>query len=222
MSESVSISVVIPAYNAARFLREALESVFNQELPPSQVMVVDDGSTDGTGDIARSFGDAIQFVRRENGGIGAARNTALPLCTGEMLAFLDADDVWPSSRLARLAQRLVANPETDAVFGQVVEFGEGLEDSAPADGALASSMLIRRASFDRVGPFREDIRVGEYIDWYARAVDAGLKFEQIHDVVLRRRIHETNTGRVQRDARPDYVRVLREALQRRREAGRSG
>jgi glycosyltransferase involved in cell wall biosynthesis len=222
LSDSPSISVVIPAYNAARFLGEALASALTQDLPPTQVIVVDDGSTDGTGDIAKSFGDAIQFVRRENGGIGAARNTGLQRCTGEMLAFLDADDVWPVDRLARLAERLVANPEADAAFGQVVEFGEDIEDSLPQEGALASSMLIRRSSFERVGPFREDIRVGEYIDWYARAKDAGLKFVQISEVVLRRRLHETNTGRLQRDARPDYVRVLREALHRRREAGRSG
>ncbi len=222
MNESPAISVVIPAFNAEQFLVEALASVYAQELLPSQVIVVDDGSKDRTGELARAFGHGVEVFHRQNGGIGAARNTALALCSGDLLAFLDADDVWPVDRLRRLAERLNAEANLDGVFGHVVEFGEGLQDSAPQVGALASSMLIRRTSFERVGPFREDIRIGEFIDWYARAKDAGLKFARIPEVVLRRRLHESNTGRLQRDARPDYVNVLRAALHRRREAERDG
>lgn len=213
-----TISVVIPAYNAAAFLAEAVSSVLGQSEPVDQVIVVDDGSTDTTADIARSFGQPVEVIGRANGGIGAARNSALALVSGELLAFLDADDVWPDGRIAALRRVLGSDPSTDAVFGKVVEFGEGMDETAPVAAPLASSMLIRRESFERVGPFREDIRVGEFIDWYARAQELGLKFAQIDDVVLRRRLHETNTGRLQRDARPDYVRVLRAALQRRREA----
>mgnify|MGYP001267181171 CR=1 FL=1 len=222
MSGISSISVVVPAYNAERYLAEAVDSVLNQAVPPGEVIVVDDGSTDATGDIARSFGPPVRVMTRPNGGIGAARNSALSEVTGDLLAFLDADDVWPIDRTGLLVERLESDGSLDGVFGAVVEFGEGIEDKPAVPAPLASSMLIRRASFERVGPFREDIRVGEFIDWYARADERGLRFAQIGAVVLRRRLHETNTGRLQRDARPDYVRVLRAALQRRRQAQSDG
>jgi glycosyltransferase involved in cell wall biosynthesis len=216
-----SISVVIPAYNAERFLGEALDSALSQDPRPAEILVVDDGSIDETAQIAASFGDSVILLRRENGGIGAARNTGLEHATAEFLTFLDADDVWPPGRLKALGEAFVADDTLDGAFGSVVEFGEGLTEGPPTQASLASSLLIRRASFERVGSFREDLRVGEFIDWYARAQEAGLRFAAIPYVVLRRRLHETNTGRLQRDARPDYVRVLRAALERRRKAAQN-
>lgn len=213
-----TISVVIPVYNAEAFVAEAIESAQKQSLPPTEIIVVDDGSTDGSLDVVRQFTPAVQVIQRQNGGIGAARNSALPFLTGEFLAFLDADDVWPPDRLALLSEPLLRDPTLDGATGSVVEFGEAIVESEPTPGSLASSMLLRRTSFERVGPFREDIRMGEFIDWYARARDLGMKFGAIDNVVLRRRLHETNTGRLQREHRPDYVRVLRAALARRREA----
>ena len=216
-ARSFDCAVIIPAFNAERFLGEAIESVLRQDPAPSRVVVVDDGSSDGTAEIALQFGASVELIRRENGGIGAARNTGLQHTTCAFLAFLDADDVWPAGRQTAMADALTSQPEADGVFGAVVEFGEGREDGPATPASMASSILIRRASFDRVGGFREDVRVGEFIDWFARAQDCGLRFVHVPEVVLRRRLHETNTGKLQRDARPDYVRVLRAALQRRRE-----
>ena len=79
-------------------------------------------------------------------------------------------------------------------------------------------MLIRRESFDRVGPFLTDVRVGEGVDWYARATEAGLKGLILPDIVLERRLHDSNTGIRERDSRSDYLQVVRSALQRRRQA----
>ncbi len=216
-----SISVVIPAYNAESFLAEAIASALAQSPPVSEVVVVDDGSTDDTASLAASFGPPVIVVRQDNRGIGAARNAGVAVAHGDYLAFLDADDIWPDGRLCQLLAALL-DSDNDAVFGSVVEFGEGLADSEPVFGSLAGSMLIRRSSFERVGLFREDLNLGEFIDWYGRAADAGLRFANIPEVVLRRRLHESNTGRLQRDARPDYVNVLRAALHRRREAERGG
>lgn len=211
------VAVVIPAYNAARFLAEALESVFAQGALVGHVVVVDDGSTDATGDIADSF-PGLTLLRRENGGIGAARNTGVAAANGDYVAFLDADDVWPAGRLDALKQALDGDRATDAAFGLAIEFGAGRPDGEATFGQLASTMLIRRPAFDRVGPFREDVKVGEFVDWWARAEDAGLRHIAVPDVVLRRRIHDTNTGIVQASSRQDYVRVLRAALERRRGA----
>jgi glycosyltransferase involved in cell wall biosynthesis len=209
-----AVSVVIPAYNAGAFLRDAVESVLAQHEWDCEVIVVDDGSTDDTAAVAQTF-EQVRLLRRPNGGIGAARNTGVQQASAPLLAFLDADDIWPPGRLSSLAEGL---GDADAVFGQAVEFGEGRPETAPQPALLASTMLIRREAQEGVGPFKEDVKVGEFVDWWARAEELGLRWTQVPAVVLRRRIHTSNTGIVQAGSRVDYTRVLRAALERRRGA----
>ncbi len=213
MTARATVSVVIPAYNAATFLGEAIESVFAQDGPALEVIVVDDGSTDATGAVAASFAE-VRVIAQANGGIAAARNTGLREASAPVVAFLDADDIWPAGRLAALHAALTG--EVDAVFGQAVQFGEGREETTPQPALLAGTMLIRRESVARIGDFDEAVKMGEFVDWWARAEEAGVRWRQIPDVVLRRRIHATNTGIVQAANRVDYARVLRAALERRR------
>lgn len=213
MTARATVSVVIPAYNAATFLGEAIESVFAQDGPAREVIVVDDGSTDATGAVAASFAE-VRVITQANGGIAAARNTGLREASAPFVAFLDADDIWPAGRLAALHAALTGG--VDAVFGQAVQFGEGREETAPQPALLAGTMLIRREAVARIGDFDEAVKMGEFVDWWARAEEAGVRWRQIPDVVLRRRIHGTNTGIVQAANRVDYARVLRAALERRR------
>jgi glycosyltransferase involved in cell wall biosynthesis len=210
------VSAIIPAFNAAEFVAAAVASALAQGERIREVVVVDDGSTDDTAEVARSAGARV--LQRENGGIGAARNSGVASATGDLIAFLDADDEWQAGRLDVLLRALDQRPMVDAVFGEVVEFGAGREDSPPAAARLAGTMLIRRGAFLRVGPFREDVRLGEFVDWWARAEECGIRARQVPGVVLRRRIHTTNSGIVHAGSRADYVRVLREALHRRRGA----
>lgn len=156
------------------------------------------------------------MVAQANGGIAAARNTGLREASAPVVAFLDADDIWPAGRLAGLHAALTS--EVHAVFGQAVQFGEGREETAPQPALLAGTMLIRREAVARIGDFDEAVKMGEFVDWWARAEEAGVRWRQIPDVVLRRRIHATNTGIVQAANRVDYARVLRAALERRRGA----
>src|SRR5918992_3658533 len=86
------ISVMIGVYNTERYLAEAIESVFAQTYRPLELIVVDDGSTDASGEVARSYADRLHYHRQENAGNGAARNRAVELASGELFAFLDADD----------------------------------------------------------------------------------------------------------------------------------
>lgn len=226
MRSEPAVSVVIPAYNAGRFLAEAIDSVLAQEYEPLEIIVVDDGSTDGTAAVAQGYGPLIACIRQPNSGIGAARNGGVDAASGELLAFLDADDLWVPGRLRRQVEAMSSDPALDIVFGVVEAFVDHRhtgtfvhEVPPPGPGYLASAMLVRRETFLRVGPFATDLKVGEFIDWYARATDLGLRATALPDVVLRRRLHDSNTGIRERDSRVDYVHVLRATLARRRAAG---
>lgn len=214
-----SVSVVIPVFNAEPFLADAIDSILTQHYSPLEIVVVDDGSTDASAAVAARY--PVTLVRQATAGIGAARNAGVSAAAGILLAFLDADDLWLPGKLARQVDALQSDPSLDIVLGHVEHFvspGTTAAHEAPPAGPayLAGAMLVRRDSFDRVGPFVTDLRVGEFVDWYARAKEAGLKTLVLPDLVLRRRLHDTNTGIRERDSRVDYARVLRAALDRRR------
>jgi glycosyltransferase involved in cell wall biosynthesis len=220
------ISVMIGAYNAAPYLGEAIESVFAQTHRPLELIVVDDGSDDGTGDVARSYGDRLTFVRQERGGNGAARNTAVAHAHGVFFAFLDADDRFTPAKLSLQLAALRADPELDVVFGHVREFASPeltpeqrklVRPPAPVSPwAAPNLMLIRRESFERVGPFSTTLRVGVTVDWFARATEAGLKTLVLPEVVLERRLHMQNNGLREQQAQSQYIQVLKASIDRRR------
>lgn len=216
---SGTISVIVPVYNCERFLAEAVASVRAQGVPVHELIVVDDGSTDGSAAIARSVADRV--ISQANLGIGAARNTGIAAAGGDLLAFLDSDDLWSPDKLALQMAALDADPSLDMVLGEVVQFRGDVTaagDGEREPGYLAGAMIIRRAAFDRVGTFDPTLRVGEFIDWHARAVDAGLRSRMIPAVVLYRRLHDANLGLRAANSRVDYARVARAALARRRAA----
>ena len=226
------VSVVIPAYNAAAYLGEALESVFSQRGAELDVVVVDDGSTDATADVAMRFAPRIRLLRQAHRGIGAARNAGIARVETSLVGFLDADDLWPEGRIKVLVAALESSPLADLAAGRVRCFvspdlstEERRRVQVPAGDAsgagMAGATLVRRGAIARVGRFDETLRVGEMVDWYLRARDAGLTETLIDDVVLLRRVHLTNQGRRHADAGADYLRTLRSSLARRRGGGRA-
>lgn len=222
------ISVMIGVYNAAPYLGEAIESVLAQSYSPLELIVVDDGSDDGSGDLAKAY-PPVRYVYQDNAGNGAARNRAVEAATGELFAFLDADDRFTEGKIERQLAALDADPSLDMVFGHVREFvSPELDEETrrllrpPAAEAMPwtspNLMLIRRTSFERVGPFSTSVRVGVTVDWFARASEAGLRYAILPDVVLERRLHTQNNGLRERDARAQYLLVLKAAMDRRRAA----
>ena len=222
------ISVMIGAYNAAPYLGEAIDSVFAQDYEPTELIVVDDGSTDGTADVARSFAE-VQVIQQENGGNGAARNRAVENASGELYAFLDADDRFTPGKLTLQKVALDADPGLDIVFGHVREFlSPELDEETrarlrppapdPMPWTAPNLMLVRRESFERVGPFTTAVRVGVTVDWFARAAEAGLRYSILPDVVLERRLHTQNNGLRESASRSQYLEVIRQAMERRRAA----
>jgi glycosyltransferase involved in cell wall biosynthesis len=220
------ISVIIPAYNAERYLGESIASVLAQTPRPHEIIVIDDGSTDGTANVAQSFLSLIRYKWQPNGGAGAARNRGVELACGNFLAFLDADDLWTEDKLARQLAVFEKDPALEMVFGHVQQFyspelGKEIKRriKLPAEtmrGFHPGAMLIKREAFFRVGLFKTDLQLGEFVDWYARAMELGLKSFMLPKVVMKRRIHQANQGIYQRDARKDYLKIVKASLDRRR------
>lgn len=225
-----TLSVVMPCYNGAAYLAEALVSALQQAPAPDEILVVDDGSTDGSAGIAEGFIAGVRCVRQEHQGVAVARNHGLSLARGDFIAFLDADDLWPAGSLAARRAVLDTHPEVDIAAGLVRQFiSPELPDeirrtlTCPDEtsrGRLVGSMLIRRHVFERIGDFNPSFQIGEAIDWVARADLAGLTSQTLDEVVLLRRIHTSNTTTRLRNEKGDYLRVLKASLDRRRAAER--
>jgi glycosyltransferase involved in cell wall biosynthesis len=216
MTPEPLVSVIIPVFNGERYVADAIASVLAQRHHALEVIVVDDGSTDASADVVRRIVDArCRLVQQASSGAAAARNRGVAESTGTLLAFLDADDVWTPDKLARQLHTLTAEPTIDMVFGHYVTFGGGHDASAVRPGYSLGTMLIRRERFVKVGPLSTGWRVGEFIDWYARAEETGLRQVMLPDVLLRRRAHDDNLTTRQRHAAVDYARIVRGIAARR-------
>jgi glycosyltransferase involved in cell wall biosynthesis len=217
----MQVSVVIPVRDGEAFLAEAIRSVLTQSIPPAEVILVDDGSTDRTAEIARSF-PAVTLLHQDKLGQAVARNLGASRATMALLAFLDADDLWTSEKTRQQIETLNDNSNVDIVFGHAIEFsevdraGQPIPLGPPMPACLPGAMLIRRDAFWKVGGYSSAWSVGEVVDWYARAVDLNMTISVLEDVVLHRRIHGQNLGQRARQAKTDYLSIMRTVLSRRR------
>jgi len=204
------VSVVIAAYNAEAYIAEAIESVLDQTVPPDEVIVVDDGSTDGTRSRLDRFGDRIVAITQANSGQAVAVNKALAMAHGELIGFCDADDLWTAGKLEMQLALLEADGSIEAAFGKVQQFvspdvpeqhrARLAPDVEIMPGELKQCMLIRRAALMRIGPFDETLPATFFIAWLGRAKQNGLKIAHVDGIVLRRRLHLGNGGRTNTDA----------------------
>jgi len=224
------ISVVIPTFNGERFLRETVHSVLAQDYPALEIIVVDDGSVDGTRQIAESLQADIRYYRQaQNRGPAAARNVGIRDAAGELLAFLDVDDCWPAGNLRLLLEEMGSGNE-EVVYGhaQMMRFRPDSGDYECVGGPEESfphyigSGLYRRSAFETVGLFDEELRFGEDTDWYTRAAHAQLPMRRLKEITLHVRRHGANmtNGRTQAELNP--LRLVKKALDRKRAAQGQG
>ena len=204
-------SVVIPAFNAERFIIDALDSVGSQTFTDYEIIVVDDGSQDATDKLVEMWAErnrqkGVRLYRQGNMGIGAARNVGVRLASGDSIAFLDSDDCWLKRKLERVAAYIRRHPELDLVCHD-----EWLVDSAGQRRVLkygphthyndllfkgncvsTSATVIRRCKVLEVGGFSEDLRFNgvEDYDLWLRLARAGCRFGYLHEVLGRYRVHE--------------------------------
>jgi glycosyltransferase involved in cell wall biosynthesis len=217
----MTVSVVIPAFNAQDYLGAAIESVLSQRSVGLELIVIDDGSTDKTREVASRFGSKVTLLSQKNGGIAAARNRGISLAKGEFLAFLDADDFWTKDKLKKQLAVFEQNRGIDLVFGHVVQFAEGKKryefPNEPQAGYVAGTLLLRKRTFLSVGLFSTEYTRGEFIDWYVKSMLMGLKSFLCNEVLLKRRIHGNNTGIVHKEKSIEYVHILKKLLDQKRE-----
>jgi glycosyltransferase involved in cell wall biosynthesis len=225
----MKISAIVPLYNTRAYIVEAIDSILAQTRPADEIIVVDDGSTDGGPDLLAGYGARVCVIRQANAGGATALNRGIAQATGDTIAFLDADDLWAKDKLERQQSILLAKDSVDCVFGLIQQFDQrgtaGGADTPhqPQRGVSRIGLLIRRAAFDRCGLFDESMRVAEFVPWYARATVLGLTTEMLDHVVAYRRIHPGNSGIVRRDQQQqESLLGLKKALDLRRQRRSAG
>jgi glycosyltransferase involved in cell wall biosynthesis len=226
------VSVIVPVFEMARFLPDAIASIEAQGRDDVEIIVVDDGSRDDTPQVIATLGDRVVAARQPNRGPAAARNHGIDIARGELIAFLDADDLWPAGKLARQLDRLTSEPDLDVVLGRIqyvaldgatlpeVRFED--PDAKVLTGVHLGSGLFRRRAFARVGTFDEQLRISEDVDWFLRAREAQLRMVILRDVMLVYRLHGSNTTRELTVRNTRIMQLLKQSLDRRRAAGIDG
>jgi glycosyltransferase involved in cell wall biosynthesis len=220
------ISVIIPVYNGARFLPEAIANVFAQAYDPIEIIVVDDGSTDNTSDVASQYGDRIRYYYQPNQGPAAARNYGLSLALGEFIAFLDVDDQWPANKLQHHLVAFAKNPELAIVNGyvqlmQAVAYRENTftfeERSVPVVSFNLGSALFRRSVFEQVGVFDANQIHSEDVDWFMRAREMEIPMVILEEVTLLYRKHDQNLTHDRQENLRGFLSALRKSIHRRQQ-----
>jgi glycosyltransferase involved in cell wall biosynthesis len=209
MAQSPTVTAAVAAYNSEQWIAETLEAILGQTRPADEVLVVDDGSTDGTAAILASFGDRIRVVTRPNGGCPAAFNTAFAHATGDYVALCGSDDIWDPRKLEWQMRSIEEDPALDVLFGDAQLFGlvDGNYALPPGTGRLegaalrealyrenlicAPSVAIRRSLFEKLGPFVEQFGADDY-EYWMRSLRDGATFFYDPRVLLRYRRHEGN------------------------------
>lgn len=232
------VSVIMPAYNARPYIAEAINSVLEQEYPHIELIVIDDGSSDGTAECAESFGDGVKVIRQANAGVAAARNKGLAEARGELIAFLDADDVWLPGKLKAQVEYLLAHPETGVVYGIFSRWHAKPDGSfapppspevrdpqnlliAEHSGWIYTKLLfdniihiitamVRREVVEKLTGFNKSLPTGEDYDFWLR-MSRHFRADKLNRVLAYYRIHATSITKVPRAENNEY-RVLKKML----------
>jgi glycosyltransferase involved in cell wall biosynthesis len=225
MSRAI-VDVVIPVRDGERYLAEAIESALAQTHPALDIVVVDDGSRDGSLAMAERYAPEVRCISQAPLGPGAARNSGAAVGRGEYIAFLDADDVWPRDRIEGQLAALEAEPSTDLIFGHMRQFVS--PDLAPDEASALrcpdqpqpafhmGTMLVPRTVWERVGGCATDGAVNDGLDWLLRSRDLGFREAMLGEVVVHRRLHATNRSRRHRQDYGEFAHALKASLDRRR------
>lgn len=220
------VSIIIPAYNAAKYLPESVNSALAQTYSEREIIIVDDGSTDGTSQILGEYGDSIRVVVQTNQGSAAACNAGVAVAKGEWIAFLDADDVWLPEKLARQIEHCgkTAISHTDSVcFGEALHFevrrssfeppysGKVLKELMIRNFITKSTVLMRHQVFQDIGGFDPSYIAVE--DWpFFLKVCAEHELGYLPEALVRYRVHKKSKSMQGRKTLADHLRIINSAF----------
>jgi glycosyltransferase involved in cell wall biosynthesis len=218
------VSVVMPVFNARSTVLDAVGDVLAQSHRALELVVVDDGSSDGSAELARRVAPGAEVVSQANAGEAAARSRGVEIATGSHLAFLDADDIWVAEKLRLQLDAMRADPAAELVFGHSRLFRSGELDARhqfAGDGEVRpapnwQTLLMRRETLEEVGPFSTEWKLGSFLEWLSRARQGGHRELMLPEVLLLRRLHPYSLTAGAGDDRADYARALKRALDQRR------
>ena len=224
---SAEVSVIIPVRNGERYLPEAIASVRRQSIAPIEIVIVDDGSTDGTAAVAHTLGSDIRLIRQPHSGVTISRNRAIRAARGALIAFLDCDDVWTDDKLATQVPILLEHPEIQIALGHIRRMWATPAADAPGGVRLTEpelalhlgAALIRRSTFERVDAFDESVSHAEDWDWFMRVREKGLVIVVHPEVMLLYRRHADNMSNNESESRAALVRLIHRSIGRRRSLG---
>jgi len=218
------VSVIIPVYNGASFLNGAIVNVLSQNYQPLEIIVVDDGSTDDTAQVAASYPKGVRYVHQPNTGPSAARNRGIKLAQGNMIAFLDVDDLWSDRKLNLQTAYMQANPTVEIVQGLIQTMqlsGPGSSNkpqfevtSVPYHYINIGSALYRKTVFEKVGLFDEALTDNEDTDWFIRAWEKGISKAVLNEVTLFYRKHTSNLTHGQNPVNYGLTKLIKKHLDR--------
>jgi glycosyltransferase involved in cell wall biosynthesis len=221
------VSCVVPVFNRAAFLADAIASIEAQTWHPIEIIIVNDGSTDDTASVIAAMGERVRALHQENAGPASARNRGTRAAKGDFIAFLDSDDEWLPEKLSVQMARFKARPDLEISLSQAEhwwipelrEEAETLDESFNSSGQTGGMpvAMIRRALFDRIGMLDESLRHLDWTEWVMRAADSGAVIETLPDILTRRRIHHDNMSRNRAGEEPgERLQVARSRLARMR------
>jgi glycosyltransferase involved in cell wall biosynthesis len=220
------ISVVIPVFNREKYLTGAIKSVLAQEYPRLEIIIVDDGSTDQSATIAKSFQE-VRYFFQKNGGPAAARNKGIMEAKGDVLAFIDSDDLWTSDKIAVQLQKMKEDPSLQMILGRIQYFrethqqGEGETDMEwlqdPIVAVNFGNALIKRPAFEKVGLLDISLTFGEDMDWFLRAREKEIPTFFQKEVTLLYRKHEENMCNDIKKMNSFLLKSFKKSLLRRRQ-----
>jgi glycosyltransferase involved in cell wall biosynthesis len=217
------VSVIVPVKNGERFLASAINSVLEQDYRPLEIIVVDGSSTDNTAKIARSFKHVRSF-RQSGRGLADAWNVGIEAAKGELIAFLDHDDLWAPNKLSTQVGYLVNHPEIQYTIARVkffleeghtipIGFKKELLDKDQL-GRIPGTLVARKHLFDSIGRFSTDLTIAADVDWFVRAKDKNTSMAVINEVLLYKRIHSANLSSNAEVNNQELLKILRISVER--------
>jgi glycosyltransferase involved in cell wall biosynthesis len=223
----MKISVVITSFNYSKYIGEAIRSVENQTFPVTEIIIVDDCSTDHSANFIRNTFPKVKLIAlKENVGVASALNIGIRESSGELIALLDGDDYWHSQKIEKQFHMLKSNPTYDACFTLLKQFispdlteEEKKKCFIPQEimvGHTKITMLAKKEIFDRIGLFEEGRKFNDFIEWFARAKRGKIIHDTIHEVLAFRRIKKISLSQSALEKNPEMIQILRKHLQSKR------